>query len=61
AGAAGKAQIVASLKGLAVSMPALPLNLPIHVQLQASNGNCWETRFSTPRKNQSDQFDARSD
>jgi len=61
AGAAGKAQIVASLKGLAVGMPALPLNLPIHVQLQASNGNCWETRFSTVRKNQSDQFDARSD
>ena len=61
AGAAGKAQTVVSMQGIALKMPHLPLNVPLRAQLQASNGQCWDTHFSTFRKNLSDQFDARSD
>jgi photosystem II stability/assembly factor-like uncharacterized protein len=60
AGTAGKAQTVVSLQGIGVLMPTLPLPMPLHVQLQ-SNGKCWDTHFSTVRKNLPDQFDARSD
>lgn len=59
-GAAGKSQTVVSLQGIAIAMPTLPLPMPLHVQLQ-SDGKCWDTHFSTVRKNLPDQFDARSD
>jgi photosystem II stability/assembly factor-like uncharacterized protein len=61
AGAAGKAQTVVTLKGISFAIPTLPLNLPVRAQLQAGNGNCFDTHFSTVRKNLVDQFDARAD
>jgi uncharacterized delta-60 repeat protein len=37
-------------------MNILPLGLPVHVQLQASNGECWNTTFTAPKKNDGGQF-----
>ncbi len=45
AGAAGKAKIAAHAKGPNLSLPALPLSLPLRVQLRAENGGCWEATY----------------
>jgi hypothetical protein len=61
AGGDGKAKAAVLLKGISLAMPTLPLNVPVRVQLQSVNGNCWESTFSTVRKNLPNKFDARSD
>jgi hypothetical protein len=42
AGDVGKSQATVKGKGTALVLPALPLALPVRVQLQAANGDCWE-------------------
>ena len=44
-GAGGKAKIAAKGVGVGLAQPALPLAPPVRVQLQASNGECWESVF----------------
>lgn len=44
AGGAGKAKILLTGKGPALTLPSLPLALPLRAQLHAPNGQCWETR-----------------
>jgi len=41
--------------------PLLPLALPLRVQLQASNGECWEAVYSTSLENDAAGFRAQSD
>jgi hypothetical protein len=38
----GKAAIAVRGQGANLRFPALPLALPVRVQLRASNGSCWE-------------------
>lgn len=46
-GATGKAAARIKAKGANLTPPALPLPLPVLVQLQVENGTCFETTFST--------------
>jgi hypothetical protein len=50
-------------RGANLQMPALPLTLPVRVQLQTETGACWEAVFSAAgaRKNLSSEFAGRSD
>jgi hypothetical protein len=41
-GREGKAAIAVKGRGANLPSPALPLTLPVRVQLRASNGSCWE-------------------
>ena len=41
--------------------PAFPLGVPVRVQLQASNGECWEATYSAPAVNNSTSFSATPD
>lgn len=66
----GKTKVLARLKGERLAMlgepaggsstPALPLALPVRVQLQSSYGECWESAFDTThvKKNDADKFKA---
>jgi hypothetical protein len=55
-GMVDKAKILIKGKGLNLDDP-LPLTQPVLVQLQASNGECWDHLFSSPEKeNSADQF-----
>jgi hypothetical protein len=67
AGRTGKARIVLKGKGHGLStapagLPALPLDLPLTVQLQGA-GQCWGARFSLAgtRKNTAGSFKSTSD
>jgi hypothetical protein len=44
-GVDGKARVVTKGSGVGIAQPALPLVPPVRVQLQASNGECWESIF----------------
>jgi len=50
-------------KGARLTLPALPLPLPIRIQLQASNGTCFDTTFSSAgaATNTADSFVGKSD
>jgi len=64
AGAAGKAKIVAKGKGPNLAMPAFPLlqDPTVVVQVQNSDGGCWEADYSAPaKKNDSAQLNDTSD
>ena len=62
AGASGKAQITVRGRGALLDMPPLPVStLPIRVQLVGSNGACFEARYSTTLRNQTDQLKAKAD
>jgi hypothetical protein len=62
AGMAGKAQVLVKGRGELLAMPSLPVTtLPIRVQLVGSNGACFEARYSTTLRNQSDQLKAKAD
>src|SRR5262249_10936374 len=41
-GREGKAVIAVQGRGANLPFPALPLTVPVRVELQASNGSCWE-------------------
>jgi cysteine-rich repeat protein len=66
AGIAGKASITAKLKGVNLSsrplgIPNLPVSLPLRVQLQSSNGQCWESTHSRALRNDPAQLSSKSD
>lgn len=48
-------------KGAHLELPPLPLALPLRVQLQQLDGECWESTFSTATKNDERRFEAASD
>ena len=62
-GAEGKAKVVVSARGAALSqrpfgVPTPPLSLPFTVQLQSTNGQCWESTYSRTglKKNTNETF-----
>ena len=60
-GAAGKARIEIQGRGQGLSLPAAPLSLPIVVQAQASNGECWTATYDVfVTENESGELRARS-
>jgi hypothetical protein len=62
AGADSTAKIVVKGKGANLAMPMLPLTPKVTVQLKRDDlGTCWDAEYSTPIKNQSDQFKAMGD
>ncbi len=58
-----KARIVVTAKGEKLALPPLPLALPARVQLQTTNGGCWEATYSTKgaKKNNARRFKAKAD
>jgi hypothetical protein len=44
-----------------LQLPTLPLTLPVRVQLQAANGECWETTHSIANSNDGGRFIAPAD
>lgn len=44
-GADGKAKVRVTAKADDLAIPALPIALPIRAQVQAENGQCWESAF----------------
>ncbi len=59
AGEAGKTKIEARGKGARLSLPALPLNPPVRVQLRRAGGLCWQTTLADIRQNEEGRFAAR--
>ncbi len=67
-GAQGKSKVVAKASGGSLAggptafSDALPLGLPVRVQLQASSGECWEAAFDSDgvKKNDGKTFKAKS-
>jgi hypothetical protein len=67
-GAAGKAKILFKARGTALSqrpfgVPRPPLSVPLTVQLQSDNGQCWEAGFARGglRSNNNETFSAASE
>jgi hypothetical protein len=58
-----KARILVTAKGEKLALPPLPLALPARVQLQTTNGGCWEATYSTKgaKKNNARRFKAKAD
>ena len=44
-GSDGKAEIVLRGKGPDLPLPALPLAVPLRIQMQSENGDCFESYF----------------
>jgi hypothetical protein len=64
AGAAGKARVgVVAKQANLPPLPALPLALPVRVQLQSQSGVCWEAVFAAAgvQKNDGTTFRGRGD
>ena len=64
AGVQGRARLLATGRGAELNLPPLDLQLPVRVQLSASNGedtNCWEAHYSQSRIGSPDSFHARGD
>jgi hypothetical protein len=61
AGAAGKAHIVVSAKRSHLTLPALPLPVPLTVQLHG-HGECWDASYlqAGVKKNTASEFVAKS-
>lgn len=61
-GDAGKAKIVLKGKGGALpDLPAVPITVPVRVQLSNSEGECWDATYSTATKNENNLFKAKGD
>ena len=60
--AAGTGRITARGKGASLPMPALPLAVPVRVQLRRSGAStCWEAAYtSAALRNDAQQFRART-
>jgi Dictyostelium (slime mold) repeat len=56
-----KAKILVKGKGPMLAMPPLPLTPKVTVQLHNDAGVCWEAQYSTPKKNETQQFKGRAD
>jgi uncharacterized delta-60 repeat protein len=63
AGGPGAAKAVVKAKGAHLTLPTLPFDLPLRVQLQSDNGGCWEGTFSSTGASINDgtRFIGRSD
>ncbi len=62
-GATGVAKVVArgrgaNLSGRPVGLPPPPIALPLRVQLQATNGECWEAQYAVAIRNAAGRFRA---
>ena len=55
-GSDGKARITLKASGDLVGALALPLGVPVRAQLQAANGECWETTHPFATVNDSGRF-----
>jgi hypothetical protein len=57
-----KAKVVVKGSGATLPMPTLPLTLPVTLQVQATNGQCWEAAFFERGllRNDGAQFKAKS-
>ncbi len=61
-GVGGAARVTFDASGLNLAMMPLPLDQQGAVTVQLVNGNaCWEARYSTNVKNQTDEFRAKAD
>lgn len=62
-GTEGSAKVVLKAAGVNLALPIeeIPVPLPIRVQLQASNGTCFEATYSTAEKNDGRDFKANAD
>lgn len=60
-GVQGKSKIQFFADGPLLATPSLPLVLPVRVQLQASNGECWEASYSSFVISDSTKFRAKPD
>jgi hypothetical protein len=63
AGSAGKAAVKVKGKGFNLALPDLPLaqDPRVTVQLQSSDGACWEAVYGTATRNDEERFSAKSD
>lgn len=62
AGASGAAQVQVKGRGVNLDQPALPLTLPVTVQLVIDDGltaECWQHTYSSFMKNDGVRFTAR--
>lgn len=58
----GKSKIEFKAKGSGIGLPSsLGFQTPVTVQLRSSNGTCWGARYSNPKENSAELFDAKSD
>jgi hypothetical protein len=60
-GLAGKAKVAVKGKGAALGLPPLPAPVPLRVQLEAADGNCFAARYPAAgvRKNDGARFKAK--
>ncbi|MFN2428095.1 MAG: hypothetical protein ABR587_16800, partial [Candidatus Binatia bacterium] len=62
-GVAGKSKVQVKGAGVALASPALPLTLPVTVQLSIDSGlgtECWQSTFTNPpSKNEGEKFRAK--
>ena len=59
----GKAKIIVKGKGANLGLPSpLDVGLPVAVQLQSTNGECWEAKYFEVgvKKNEADLFKAKA-
>jgi hypothetical protein len=63
ASANGQGKVIARARGVHAPTPALPIALPVSVQLQAAHGPCWEATFSASglKTNTPEVFSGKSD
>ena len=61
-GPSGKSRVVVRGKGPSLRLPPFPLTLPVLVQLQSENGECWEAEYGASgiRKNDSQKLMGKS-
>ncbi len=59
----GNAKIALKAAGVNLALPIVvePVPLPLRVQLQASNGTCFEATYSTAEKNDGEELKANAD
>ena len=58
----GRARLGVTGRGDVLDMAQLPIEAPVTVQFQASNGKCWESRYDALiLKNENDTFRAKPD
>jgi hypothetical protein len=61
AGATEKAKVLVKAKGEFLPLPALPLTLPVTVQLQSAGGPCWTATYSSAILNDGTLVKAQAD
>jgi hypothetical protein len=58
----GKPKVQVQGAGIFIDPPALPLTLPVKVQVKnTQNGECWEAIYNTASKNDAAKFTGKSD